>query len=137
MLAACFYASYIVAGSRLTPRAGPLRSTAVIMVGAALTVVTLALITKPGLPGSGRGWVALAAVVVICTVVAPWSFFAGVSRIGPADASTISTLEPVVSVLLGVAVLGERLAGIQVAGAVLVLGAVAALARTGGSARGE
>lgn len=132
ILAALFYATYIVAGSRVTPRAGPLRSTAVIMTGAAVTLVILAAVTRPQLPGTATGWLALAAVVVICTVVAPWSFFAGLSRVGPADASTISTMEPVVSVALGVMVLGERLAGIQVAGAILVLGAVVALARLGG-----
>jgi len=133
MLAALFYAVYIVAGSRFTPRAGALRSTAVIISGAAVTLVIIAALTRPRLPDTATGWLALAAVVVICTVVAPWSFFAGLSRVGPADASTISTLEPVVSVVLGVIVLGETLAGIQVAGAVLVLGAVVALARLGGN----
>ncbi|MDP9240596.1 MAG: DMT family transporter [Actinomycetota bacterium] len=132
LLAAIFYAVYIVTGSRITPRLGPLRSTAVIMVGAAATLLCWAGLTGPRLPSSAGGWLALSAVVVVCTVVAPWSFFAGLARVGPADASTISTLEPVVSVLLGVLVLGERLAGIQIAGAVLVLGAVVLLARLGG-----
>jgi drug/metabolite transporter (DMT)-like permease len=131
MLAAVFYATYIVAGSRVTPRAGPLRSTAVIMAGAAVTLVVLAAVTRPRLPDTGAGWLATAGLVVVCTVAAPWSFFAGLARVGPADASTVSTLEPVVSVLLAAVVLGERLAGIQVAGAVLVLGAVVALARLG------
>lgn len=132
LLAALFYATYIVTGSRITPRLGPLRSTAVIMGGAAVTLVCWAALTGARLPSSATGWLALSALVVVCTVVAPWSFFAGLARVGPTDASTISTLEPVVSVLLGVLVLGERLAGIQIAGAVLVLGAVVVLARLGG-----
>jgi len=132
LLAALFYAGYIVTGARITPRLGPLRSTAVIMVGAAVTLVCWAALIGSRLPSSATGWVALSTLVVLCTVVAPWSFFAGLALVGPVDASTISTLEPVVSVLLGVLLLGERLAGIQLAGAVLVLGAVVVLARLGG-----
>ena len=41
----------------------------------------------------------------------------------------VSTVEPLVSVLVAAAVLGERLGPLQVAGGMLVLGAVVALAR--------
>jgi drug/metabolite transporter (DMT)-like permease len=131
VLAALFYAVYIVVGSRVTPRVGALRSTAVIMTGAAVTLVATAAVTHPRLPGTPAGWLALGGLVVVCTVLAPLTFFAGLARIGPTDAATISTVEPVVSVLLGVVVLGERLTALQLAGAVLVLGAVVALARLG------
>ena len=131
LLAAAFYAGYILVGSRVTPRAGALRSTAVIMAGAGVTLLVTAAVVRPRLPATAAGWVALAGIVVICTVLAPLTFFAGLSRVGPADASTISTLEPVVSVFLGVVVLGEHLAPLQVAGAVVVLGAVVTLARRG------
>lgn len=103
------------------------------MTGASVTTVIIAAVTRPRLPDTTGDWLALAAVVVICTVVAPWSFFGGLARVGPADASTVSTLEAVVSVVLGVVVLGETLAGLQIAGSVLVLGGVVALARLGGS----
>lgn len=132
VVAALFYAGYIIVGSQVTPRAGALRSTAVIMAGAAVTLDLIAAVTHPRMPATPTGWLALAGIVVVCTVLAPLTFFAGLARVGPADASTISTVEPVVSVLLGVVVLGEHLAAIQVAGAVVVLGAVIALARLGG-----
>jgi drug/metabolite transporter (DMT)-like permease len=81
------------------------------------------------LPSEADGWVALAGVALICTVVAVATFFAALSRLGPADTAVLSTVEPVISVGVAAAVLGERLGGLQVAGGVLVLVAVAALAR--------
>ena len=78
-------------------------------------------------PGSARPLAAhagLAGLALVATVVAIGTFFAGLRRIGPGDAATLSSLEPVVTVLLAVALLGERLAPGQLAGGVLVLAAV-------------
>jgi drug/metabolite transporter (DMT)-like permease len=50
-------------------------------------------------------------------------------QLGATDAATISTLEPVVTLLLAFLVLHEILAPMQVAGAVLVIAAVAVLTR--------
>jgi drug/metabolite transporter (DMT)-like permease len=56
-------------------------------------------------------------------------YFAGLQRIGPTRASTISTLEPLVTVTLAAIVLGERIATVQMAGGALILAAVVLLAR--------
>jgi drug/metabolite transporter (DMT)-like permease len=53
-------------------------------------------------------------------------FLYGVRQLGSPSASLLSTLEPVVAVGLGVAVLGESLALAQAAGCALVLAAAAA-----------
>ncbi|MDP8937352.1 MAG: DMT family transporter, partial [Actinomycetota bacterium] len=66
-------------------------------------------------------------------VVAITAFFAGMARLGPADASTLSTLEPVVTLVLAAAVLHERITPLQLAGAALILSAVVLLARSGGA----
>jgi drug/metabolite transporter (DMT)-like permease len=51
-------------------------------------------------------------------------FFAGLTRVGPSAASILSTLEPVVTVVLAFAVFGESFNGAQLVGAALVLSAV-------------
>ena len=51
-------------------------------------------------------------------------FLAGLPRIGAARAALLSTLEPVVTVALAVALLGDRFSFLQAAGGVLVLLAV-------------
>lgn len=131
-LAGIVYSVYIVIGSRLTTGAGPLGTTSTVLLAAAVVYLSLAIVTRAALPGDAGGWLAAAALGVIGTVVAVVTFFAGMARIGPADASTLSTFEPVVTAVLAMAVLGERLRPLQIAGGVLVLAAVVALARSGG-----
>ena len=55
------------------------------------------------------------------------AFLAGVVRVGPATASIVSTVEPVVTVATAMAVFGERLGPLQMAGGAFVLGAVVLL----------
>ena len=58
------------------------------------------------------------------------TFFAGLKRIDPANASMISTLEPVVTVALAVIVLGEAITMPKILGGTMILAAVALLARS-------
>ncbi|HET6311480.1 MAG TPA: EamA family transporter, partial [Candidatus Nitrosotalea sp.] len=58
------------------------------------------------------------------TMLAISLFMAGLPRVGAARAALLSTVEPVLTVLLAVVLLGDRLSVIQVMGGVLVLLAV-------------
>ena len=64
------------------------------------------------------------AVAVISTFVAIQTFSAGSRRIGAAQASLISTVEPVWTITLAAILLGERLGPIQLVGGVLVISGV-------------
>ena len=75
--------------------------------------------------GRRLGW--LACIAVVSTVAAISLFFAGLRRVGPTTASILSTVEPLVTVLLAFLVFGETLTGVQLLGGALVLGAVLAL----------
>ncbi|MEN6524464.1 MAG: EamA family transporter, partial [Anaerolineaceae bacterium] len=57
------------------------------------------------------------------------TFLAGMERIGPTNASTISTLEPAVTVILAGLLLGEELTIYKIIGGVLILAAVILLTR--------
>lgn len=127
--AALAYAVYIVLSSRVVPRVGALTAIVVVAFGAACAYDLAAVLTRPSWPGDLSGWLAAAGVGLIGTVVAMLCFFAGLARVGPSDASVVSTVEPVVTVVLGVVVLGEALTAIQYVGALFVLAAVAVLAR--------
>jgi O-antigen/teichoic acid export membrane protein len=74
---------------------------------------------------AGWGW--LAGIAVVSTVAAVSLFFAGLKRVGPTTASILSTVEPVVTVLLAFLVFGETLGAVQLVGGGLVLAAVLAL----------
>ena len=128
--AAAIYSVYILVGSRLTPRSGALPSSAVVMTAAAAVYAVVVVVQRPSFPATTASWAAVTAIALVSTVVAITTFFAGMARLGPADASTLSTLEPVVTVALAAVVLDERISAVQLAGGALVLLAVVVLART-------
>ncbi len=93
---------------------------------AATTTTGLASITAHTAPSDGPAWVPLAAVLLLGVVGTGFAYvlqFDVVRGAGPVVASTITYLIPVVSVLLGVLVLGERLGTWQLVGFGVVLGA--------------
>jgi len=129
--AAVIYTGYILVGERVTHHTGAIPAATVIMLAAAAVYGAMLAWEGARWPADATGWGAVAAIALFSTVVAMVGFFAGMQRLGAADAATLSTLEPVVTLLLAAAVLGESLGPIQLAGALLVLGAVVTLARAG------
>jgi drug/metabolite transporter (DMT)-like permease len=69
-------------------------------------------------------------IVLVATVIPVATFLAGLERIGPTNASMLSTLEPVVTVLLAGLLFGEHLAPITILGGGLILVAVILLTRS-------
>jgi drug/metabolite transporter (DMT)-like permease len=129
MAAAAIYAVYIVTGTRLAARIAPLALSTVVVTSAAVVFVVVAALEGPQLPRTATGWFALTAIALVCTVAAITLFFAGLARIGPTQASTLSTVEPLFTVVLAATILGERIAPVQIAGGGLILAAVVMLAR--------
>jgi drug/metabolite transporter (DMT)-like permease len=129
--AASFYAVYIIAGAALGRRARPLAMSTVVIASAAVVFAAASAVRGPQWPQTAAGWLAVVAIAVLCTVAAITLYFAGLERIGPTRASTLSTVEPVVTVTLAGIVLGETIAPVQLAGGALILAAVIVLARAG------
>jgi drug/metabolite transporter (DMT)-like permease len=130
LAAAASYSVYIVVSSTATKGLGPLATSAVVMGACGLVYDALAVGTRAALPSSAGAWLALAGVTVFGTVVAVAAFFAALALLGPSDTAVLSTMEPVVSVGVAALALGETLSSVQLAGGVLVIGAVVVLART-------
>jgi drug/metabolite transporter (DMT)-like permease len=94
---------------------------------AGLAIGVLALLSGASLVPAAPSWALLAvllAIVLIPTFLAVVLYFRAMPRLGPAQASIISTLEPVFTIGLAWAVLGERLGPIQLFGVALVLAGV-------------
>jgi drug/metabolite transporter (DMT)-like permease len=85
---------------------------------------------------SATGFVWLGSLAVVSTVGAIVLFFAGLRRVGPSTAAILSTLEPVVTVVLAFIVFGESFGPAQFAGGALVLLAVLAVRAPARSAAG-
>ena len=129
--AALIYTNYILVGEHLTPRTGVIPAATVIVLSAAVMFCLGTLVEGVRWPGTTGGWLAVAGIAVLGTALATVTFFAGVQRIGAGDAATLSTLEPVVALVLAFVFLGEQLGAVQLAGALLVIASAALLGRSG------
>ena len=88
---------------------------------ATLLLAPLAIATPPGAAPGADAIVSVVVLGTVCSALAFLLFFALIARIGPSRASVITYLNPVVAVVLGVALLGERPGPAAVAGLLLVL----------------
>jgi drug/metabolite transporter (DMT)-like permease len=129
LAAAVVYTTYILVSDGLVGRMRPLLLAALVSTGAAATLTAGSALLGQLRPGdltvAAWGWAACLAVV--STVGAIGLFFAGLRRVGPTTASILSTVEPLVTVLLAYLVFGETLLAVQLAGGALVLAAVVVL----------
>lgn len=128
---ALIYSLYILAGEGVMPRVGALPAATVVMLSAAAVYGGLAAAEGYRLPASSAGWLAVLAIAIFSTLLAILGFFKGLEKLGASDASTLSTLEPLVTIGLAMLVLGETVTGVQLAGGALILAAVIYLARHG------
>jgi drug/metabolite transporter (DMT)-like permease len=129
MAAAVVYSAYILISEGVARRLRPQLLAALVCTGAAVALTAgsalLGTLKLGELTAAGWGW--LACLAVVSTVGAIGLFFAGLARMGPTSASILSTVEPLVTVLLAFLVFSETLGAVQLAGGALVLAAVLAL----------
>jgi drug/metabolite transporter (DMT)-like permease len=123
---AVIYAGYVVISSRYG-RGVPARVLALhlVQVSAVICVVLALFGSGVSLPRDPRAWLSVVAIAVISTVISMSAFLAGMAIVGPNRASVLASLEVLVTLVLAIALLGERLTLPQWAGAALILGAVA------------
>jgi drug/metabolite transporter (DMT)-like permease len=94
---------------------------AVILTGMAMFDGGLALRFAP------VGWVAVALLAVLCTVLAFLAFLRGLATIGPVRTAIVSTVEPFWAALAGSVVLQQQLGLRTIAGGMLIAAAVVLL----------
>jgi drug/metabolite transporter (DMT)-like permease len=122
---AVVYTGYILVSDSVVHGLPPVLLSALVMTGAATTFGTRVTLTGGvDLTFGPRGWLWLACIAVLSTVVAMLTFFAGLRRTGPSTTAILSTFEPVVTTALAALTLGESLTPLQLLGGALVLAAV-------------
>ena len=127
--AALIYSGYILVGTNVMKKVSAFQSSVVIFVSAAMVYGALMSINGRHFPTTGAGWLHIAGIVLVATVIPVSTFLAGLERIGPTNSAMLSTLEPVVTVLLAAWLFGEKLAWIVLVGGGLILAAVILLTR--------
>jgi drug/metabolite transporter (DMT)-like permease len=127
--AALIYSIYIIVGTNVMKHVSAVQSSAVIFASAGATYGILTAVNGVHLPTTSTGWTNIIGIVLVATVIPVVTFLAGLERIGPTNASMLSTLEPVVTVLLAAWIFEERLQPIVLLGGGLILVAVILLTR--------
>lgn len=127
--AALIYSTYILVGTNVMKHVSAVQSSAIIFTSAGAVYGMLAFVNGVRLPASIAGWQAILGIIVISTIIPVVAFLAGLEIIGPTNAAMLSTLEPVVTVLLAAWLFGERLVPIVMLGGGLILFAVILLTK--------
>lgn len=128
--AALIYSLYIIVGTNVMKHVSAIQSSLMIFASAGAVYGILMAANGAHFPSSSSGWLGISGIVLIATVIPVATFLAGLERIGPTNASMLSTLEPVVTVLLAGLIFGERLETITILGGSLILVAVILLTRS-------
>jgi drug/metabolite transporter (DMT)-like permease len=128
--AALIYSLYIIVGSQVMKQVSAVQSSTVIFASAGLMSGALMFINRPQLPQTNNGWLAIGAIVIVATVIPVVTFLAGLERVGPSNAAMLSTLEPVVTVILAALFLSETPKAITLIGGGFILVAVVLLAQS-------
>ncbi len=116
------YTIYILSSSRVLRRVkGDVAAFYVMGAASATFGLTGALTGSIHLNWSVAGWFWVLTITLVCTVLAATTFFIGISKIGPSRAALISLIEPVTSVLLSLALFGNKLTIPQWFGGILIL----------------
>jgi drug/metabolite transporter (DMT)-like permease len=127
--AAAIYSVYIIVGTNVMKHVSAVQSSTVIFASAGAVFGIFTAVNGSHLPSSNSGWLAMSGIVLIATVIPVVTFLAGLEMIGPTNAAMLSTLEPVVTVLLAAWLFQERLNTISLLGGGLILAAVILLTR--------
>ena len=129
LLSGVIYTGYTLASSRLLRQVAPLPAAAVILGSAAPVYAVLLVLQGPHWPATAEGWLAIVGIALVSTVIGVGGYQAGIARIGASDAATLSTLEPVVTIVLAALVLGDWPTPLALVGGALILAAVLVLTR--------
>lgn len=139
LLSTLLYATYVTVADGVAGRLDPLAFGGLLSAGAGLTLTLGGAATGRLHPAAYADPAVLTDVALmasVSTVLAVAAFFAGLRRIGATGASTVASVEPVFTVALAAAFLGETLTSVQVLGGLVVLGGVL-LVRATPSPRGS
>ena len=127
--AALIYSIYIIVGTNVMKHVSAVQSSTIIFASAGMVYGILTFANGTHLPASNSGWFAMLGIIVLSTIIPVVTFLAGLEIVGPTNAAMLSTLEPIVTVLLAAWLFGEKLLPIVIIGGGLILVAVILLTK--------
>ncbi|MBD1853407.1 DMT family transporter [Cyanobacteria bacterium FACHB-502] len=129
LAAAIVYAAYVVIGEKILAQEQAVPSVAIMSAAAARVYGVAGVVQGFTFPTNISGWWAVACIGIVCAAFAIGLLFQGIKLIGSVNASILSNLEPIVTVVIGTAFLGEMLTLEKVLGGLLIVFAGVVLAK--------
>ena len=121
--AALFYATVILLNKFIKGIAGIERTFLLFVAAAVILIPYVALTGGVTFEGMGtKGWICLVIVGIVHTGFAYCLYFTGLKNIPGQAAAILSYVDPLVAVIISVAVLNEALTVLQLIGGILILG---------------
>jgi drug/metabolite transporter (DMT)-like permease len=125
LASALLYSAYLPSLEHLQQGIPALVSTFLLVVGAAVTFIIVALLARElDVPTGVPVWTNIFVLALVSTVIAFSTLIKGLSVLGPVRTSIIATVEPFFTAILGVAVLGNQLSITTLVGGILIAVAV-------------
>jgi drug/metabolite transporter (DMT)-like permease len=128
LASALLYSGYLPALEHLQEGIPALLATFLLIAGAAISFVIVALVSRDLVMPTGTAvWSNILLLALVSTVIAFSALIKGLAVLGPVRTAIIATVEPFFTAILGAVVLGSRLGistligGILIASAVLII----------------
>lgn len=118
---AASYAVYLIIAGRNTRKVPGTASGLVSVTSSALVLLPLIALRGLQVPESTNGWVVLVGLATISTVLPILTMFAGIARIGASNAAIVSTIEPLITIVLAAFILSEKAELVQYLGGAMIL----------------
>ena len=115
---------YLLARRALAGLEDVSRASAIMMIGSLATMLLLILWRGLQLPQNPLTLILLCGIAILGTVLPVFGVNFALQRIGAAQASLVSTVEPILSMILSMLILGEVIFALQWLGAALIVGSV-------------
>jgi drug/metabolite transporter (DMT)-like permease len=126
--AAMAYAVYVVANGRIGKGVRWQSKSATIMLGSSLTILAINGSAAIGLDNFSTEFASWAMMLAIAGTTIPTALFAmGIYKIGACTSSVLMTAELPVAIISAHLILGEKTSNTQIAGIIILIGAISAM----------
>lgn len=132
LLNALVVAVYFILNSRLLKgRSALVRAAALTTTGTLAALMLVGLLIGVRLPTAPEAWLYLLSMALLSTVMPIFMTNVGIQRLGPARAAILGSVEPVLTSLIALALLGQMLAPVQWLGCLIIVSSVVMLQTLG------
>jgi inner membrane transporter RhtA len=135
LLSAACWGAFLLVAKRSVSRMEPLHVTTLMLVGAALIFTPVWLATGVKVAGHGRAWLLGLAVAVLSSALPYFLELAAIKRVRASTYGVLLSIEPAIAAVMGLLILGQRLAYPEIAAILAIVAAAAGASWVSGPAR--